>query len=96
MTLHVNDTRIMPQHSGTLLHQATLNSYFIAVAVVVIAYFLFCFGEYSSTCSSPSDTLSGWNFTAKIMPQQKSILRPDIFQEFELQEKSIISHNVAR
>ncbi|KAH8683571.1 nitrate reductase [Ilyonectria robusta] len=28
--------------------------------------------------------------------EQKTVLRPDIFQEFELKEKTIISHNVAR
>ena len=25
----------------------------------------------------------------------KKVLKPDVFQEFELQEKTIISHNVA-
>ncbi|RYC60057.1 hypothetical protein CHU98_g6140 [Xylaria longipes] len=36
--------------------------------------------------------LSVWKFTSS---QPKKVLKPDAFQEFELKEKTIISHNVA-
>lgn len=37
----------------------------------------------------PADT------TASISSEIKKVLKPDVFQEFELQEKTVISHNVA-
>lgn len=33
--------------------------------------------------------------TVRVPAEIKKILKPDVFQEFELQEKTVVSHNVA-
>ncbi|PNY24736.1 NADH-cytochrome b5 reductase [Tolypocladium capitatum] len=44
---------------------------------------------YSVVLALALGTYNFWNF------QIKKVLKPDVFQEFELQEKTVISHNVA-
>jgi cytochrome-b5 reductase len=30
-----------------------------------------------------------------MLAEEKKVLKPEVFQEFELQEKTVVSHNVA-
>ncbi|KAH7143566.1 hypothetical protein EDB81DRAFT_652172 [Dactylonectria macrodidyma] len=69
------------------------NAYVVAVVVVIIGYLVFRFCE-SSTSTFPQ--LRTNSYTAKAKARQKTVLRSDMFQEFELREKTVLSHNVAR
>lgn len=43
-----------------------------------------------------SETKDAWPVPlTRALPEIKKVLKPDTFQEFELQEKTVISHNVA-
>ncbi|KAI1433125.1 hypothetical protein GGR50DRAFT_539091 [Xylaria sp. CBS 124048] len=48
--------------------------------------------EWTAYAALVALLLSAWKFT---MSQPKKVLKPDTFQDFELKEKTIISHNVA-
>ncbi|EGX94368.1 nitrate reductase [Cordyceps militaris CM01] len=73
---------------GTAIVKASWVIYAIPVALLFGAYNFWNFRE-SQSLRIPS-------FSAlPCLREIKKVLKPDVFQEFELQEKTVISHNVA-
>lgn len=73
---------------GTAIMDWNYIPHAIGLAIVLGAFKVFRGSELSPRLPAPGRV-------ADTLPESAKVLKPDLFQEFELSEKTVISHNVA-
>lgn len=80
---------------GTFIVKRDWTIYAAVLAIAFGAYNLYALRKSSKHCSFKPCLRRQLANDCRRHVEIKKVLKPDVFQEFELEEKTLISHNVA-